>query len=229
MMASARSIGAAALAGGILLAAPLRGGALERDLGGGLLYERVRAVPADLPTGEALRRHPCVLDVRYARGGREEAAALEAWLKFHASARTPVFLLVNPRTSPALVAPLAAPAAVPGLVIIGGAAGGCDPDIPVAEDPAAERRAYAALEKGTPVEALIIERLDKPRTDEALLVREHLSDSALAEQDPEEPGDGDGPRAPAEPFDAVLQRAVQLHRALLALRRLPETPPPAKP
>ena len=213
-------IAAWVLAGGLAFLAPLRAAPFERDLGRGLFYERIHAVPADLPTGDPLRRHPCVLDVRYTHGNSGEAVALLAWLKFHANPRTPVFLLVNRQTSPALIAPLASPAAVAGLVVLGTAGSGFDPDIAVNANPAAERRAYLALEKGASVDSLITEKIDKPRTDEALLVREHLSDSALEDQDPDPPAEGAEPKTLAPPFDAVLQRAVQLHRALLALKRL---------
>ena len=207
--------------------ASAQGAPIERDLGLGLLYFRAHALPADLPTDESVRRRPCVLDLRYARGDSAAALALTAWLRFHASPRMPVFLLANAATSPELLSPLASPGAVPGLIILGPAETGFEPDIALPVPPGTGRRAYDALETGTPIDALVTEKLDKPRDDEALLVREHLSDSAL--------GDGDPDPAAAEPpvrkplVDAVLQRAVQLHRALLALRRLPDPAPPPKP
>jgi hypothetical protein len=163
-----------------------------------------------------------VLDIRYVQGGADDAGVLLAWLKFHAGPRTPVFLLANAATSPALLAPLDSPDAVAGLVILGSAAPRFSPDIALKVTPERERRAYEALEKGTPVDSLIVEVLKKPRVDEEKLTREHLSDSAVADDD----SDSDEPAAPqpgeAHPqlIDPVLQRAVQLDRALLALKRL---------
>jgi hypothetical protein len=87
---------------------------------------------------------------------------------------------------------------------------------------AAEQRAYAALENGTPLEALITQPMDKPRNDEAMLAREHLSDTALGDAAESARSDRVAPAKPGPPapFDPVLQRAVQLHRALVALKRV---------
>lgn len=196
------------------LAAPLAAAPLERDLGQGLTYCRAHAVPADLPAHGA--RHPRVLDVRYVEGGPAAGAALLAWLKAEAAPRTPVFLLANDSTSGALLAPLDSPDAVPGLIILGPGAPGFEPDIAVRTSAAAERKAYQALERGATVQSLIEDNPDKPRNDEARLAREHLSDSDAPDEAPETPA----PKRPAKPVDAGLQRAVQLHRALLALKRL---------
>jgi hypothetical protein len=63
--------------------------------------------------------------------------------------------------------------------------------------------------------------VDKPRNDEAMLAREHLPDSALGDEpaDSSPPGSGPKKTAPAL-IDRVLQRAVQLHRTMVALRRI---------
>jgi len=198
------------------LAAPL-----QRDLGQGLLYCRVHTLPADLPTDVAIRHHTWILDVRYVAGDRAAATALTGWLKFHASATTPVLLLANADTSGVLLAPFAAADAIAGLIILGPSRADFAPDIAVAVTPEGERRAYHALETGTPIEALITEKIEKARNDEAMLAREHLPDSALA--NPPEEGTDAGPRAdkaPAQLLDPVLQRAVQLHRTLIALKRI---------
>lgn len=205
---------AAVLALGSARAAPA-----ERDLGLGLKYFRARAIPADLPTSEAARGGPVVLDLRYAAGDSAGALALTGWLKFHAGPKSPVFLLANAATSRRLLAPLASPDAVRGLIILGAAAPSFEPDISLAVTAEADRKCWEAFERGTPLEALLSDRREKPRDDEALLVREHLSDSALS-ADPVDPSSA--PPAQAAPLlDEVLRRAVQLHRTLVALRRLP--------
>ena len=201
----------------ILHAAPI-----DRDLGLGLVYHRAHTLPADLPMNESVRQHACVLDLRFTQGNAEAAGRLLAWLKLHASPRTPVFLLANTGTSLALLAPLNSPDAVIGLVIVGPAAPNFTPDIALKVSPQADRRAYDALENGAPVQSLLVEKLDKPRLDEEKLARGHLSDSAVRDDD----FDGDRTAAPAaaksppQLIDAVLQRAVQLDRTLLALKRI---------
>jgi pimeloyl-ACP methyl ester carboxylesterase len=191
------------------------------DLGLGLVYCRVHTLPGDLPADPPVRGHPCVLDVRYVSADRSAAAALAGWIKAHAGPRTPVLLLADAGTGPALLAALGPPDSNPGLVVLGPAAPGFQPDIALSVDPQTERRAYAALETGTPAASLIDDSPDKPRNDEARLAREHLSDSALENDD--QAGAAAEPKPAARPaplIDALLQRAVQLHRALLALGKL---------
>ena len=192
-----------------------RAAPLERDLGQGLSYVRIHSIPTDLPTGESPRGRACIVDVRYVRGDRAASTALLSWLKTHARPKSPVFLLANPGTAQVLLVPLNSAGAVPGLVVLGPAARDFKPDISVPVSPSAERRAYDALEKGASIDSLVTETVEKPRNDEERLDREHLSDSAPQDQ----PADSGQPAAPAL-TDPVLQRAVQLHRALLALRRL---------
>ncbi len=204
----------AALAPGAGRAAPL-----ERDLGQGLAYFRVHSIATDLPPDQSVRNRPCVVDVRYVRGDRAAASALLAWLKAHARPKSPVFLLANPGTAAVLLVPLNSAGAVPELVVLGPSARNFEPDISVSVAPSAERRAYDALENGASIDSLVVEKVEKARDDEERLDREHLSDSAP----PDRAGESGQPAPPAaapSPIDPVLQRAVQLHRALLALKRL---------
>ena len=191
---------------------------LERDLGRGLSFLRVHALPADLAKGAAAG-HPVVLDLRYVQGGPNEAAGLLAWLKQHAGAKTPVFLLANDQTSAALLVPLNSPEAVTGLVILGAAAHGFDPDIALAVPAADERRAYNALERGAAITSLVVARDDKPRNDEATLAKARLADDSSEDDEPK-PVEKPKPAPAPQVIDPVLQRAVQLDRSLLALRRL---------
>lgn len=199
----------------LLACAAARAAALERDLGMGLIYRRIHALPADLPADDSIGRHACVLDLRFAQGDTAAATALAGWLKFHAGRKTPVFVLANSRTSPSLLAPFASQTGMPGLVVIGPKGSAFEPDIAVPVAAETDRRAYEALEKGATVESLTVDSREKSRYDEAMLEREHLPDSALAD-DP----DKDKPEQPPPLLDILLQRAIQLHRALLALKRL---------
>jgi len=194
---------------------------IERDLGLGLAYCRVHTLPADLPTAVAKPR-PLVLDLRYARGDDSAATLLGAWLKFHSSAATPVFVLVNADTAPALLAYLTAIEPPAGLVTLGATSPAFEPDIPLRISAATERAAYDALESGTPVEALLTDHSAKPRHDEAAIAQERTGapgDTSAADDGTPEAG----PATPAPPpplADYSLQRAVNLHRTLLALRKL---------
>jgi len=108
---------------------------------------------------------------------------------------------------------------VPDLVVLGPAARNFEPDISLAVAPAVERRAYDALENGASADSLITEPVEKARNDEERLDRDRLADSAPPDQGVE-PGQPAPAREPPPLIDPVLQRAVQLHRALLALKRL---------
>jgi hypothetical protein len=195
------------------------GAPLERDLGQGLSYVRVHTLPDDLPAAAALRGRSCVLDLRYVQGDPALAATLVQWLKAHASPHTPVLLLANRQTSAELLAPFPSADAIAGLVIIGPAAPGFSPDVALPVTAAEDRRAYDALDRGVTVAALLDDSPNKPRNDEARLERDHQEDSDPAA----EPANADpleAKKGPPPLIDAVLQRAVQLHRSLLALKRL---------
>jgi hypothetical protein len=196
----------------MLAAAPPR-----LDLGAGLRYARVHRLPADLPDDAFVSAHPLVLDLRYVRGGAADGAGLARWLKAHAALRRPILLLVNRQTGPALLSPLASAAAVPGVVILGPDTAGFSVDVAVAADPDRERRAYDALERGTPADRLIDGNPPKARNDEARLAREHLTDAQMQDDDA---SDDKAPKWKPPLTDLALQRAVELHRALQALKRI---------
>ena len=206
-----------------LLAATANPGRLERDLGQGLAYVRLRQLPADLPQAPT-RPGSVVLDLRYTQGDQAAATALGAWLQFRCTARTPVLVLVNAATAPALLDYLEATDPLPGLVTLGPASSRFVPDLPLKIPPATELAAYAALDHGTPVTTLLTDQPEKARHDEAAIAEEHL----VAPGTPDEStGLSDSPLtatvAPAPPpplIDETLQRAVHLHRALLALRKI---------
>jgi len=208
---SARLLSRAAAACALL--GPAAAAAPARDLGRGLAYYRVHELPADLPAPPGARPGPCVVDLRFARAGEAGASALRAWVRAGATARTPVFLLENEATSAALRAAL--PGNGPaGLIVLAPASEGLAADITVRVTADADRGAYDLLEKGASLESLLADNPDKPRVDEEYLEKEHLSDADA----PDVATGGASP--PQPPVDAMLQRAVQLHRGLLALKRL---------
>ena len=182
-----------------------------RDLGRGLAYVRIRVLPGDLPGNPVGLAAACVVDVRYAPAGREAVVAFIAWLKFRATPRSPVFVLANRETSAELRTALRESHRGTGIAVIGIPGPGFEPDVVVRSNPEAEKAAYAALDGGTPVSVLLTDHPDKVRNDEARLAK-----SPMASLADEAPAVGESPMIPV---DAALQRAVHLHRSLVALRR----------
>lgn len=215
----------AALALGVTASLPTaRATAVTRDLGEGLAFYRAETLPADLPVQE-VKKKPCVLDLRYAQGDAAAAVVLDSWLKFNATVRTPVFLLVNTDTAAALLAPLAARLPSPGVVVIGTPPVGIALDISLKVAPADEKKAYEALRNGVTIESLLNDSPEKARNDEARLAKDRQGNNPDAPRPSDDPldelaSDKDA-KAKAPPvIDTALQRAVQLHRSLKALKRL---------
>jgi hypothetical protein len=208
---------------GFVLTARSALAAAPSDLGQGLLYCRVHALPADLPAADT-GKSALVLDLRYATTDDTGAAAFSAWLGFRPAAQ-PVFILVNAGTGRALLHALAARPLPSGVVALGPRLPAFTPDVPLKILPDTEHRAYDALDHGATIDSLIVEKIDKPRYDEASMDKEHASDSAPAPDDADTADKPDSAKAkPAPPpqlIDLALQRAVQLHRALLALHKIP--------
>ncbi len=199
---------------------------LTRDLGEGLAYQRAKNIPADLP-GQSTAKKPTVLDVRYARGDADAATALDGWLKFNATPRTPILLLINAETDAALLESLSARLPSPGIVVIGSSTAKLPLDIALKIPADDERRAYEALGSGAVIESLLNDSPEKARNDEARLAKDRqgaLPESASpASDDPLEEitAEKSAKAKPAPPLiDAALQRAVQLHRSLKALKRV---------
>jgi nucleoside phosphorylase len=192
-------------------AAPAFAASAGHDLGQGLVYIRVHHLPADLPANPEGRAPATVVDLRYVEADAATTTALGAWLKFRAGPKSPVLVLVNSKTSPALLATLRAHDPKSGILLISGSAGAVRPDLTVPTSAEAERKAYDAFETGTPLATLITDFPDKVRIDEASLNFERPA--------PEVTDTDDQPQ-PAPVIDAALQRAVHLHRTLLALKRI---------
>jgi len=191
------------------------------DLGQGLSYLRLHSV-AD--SEAALRKAvpgagALVLDLRYATANEASAAALQSALAAR-PANVPLFILVSPATPPALGPVISGS---PALTL--GAKGSLPaPKVVVQIDATADRRAYDALDAGTALAQLISGKIEKERFDEATLVQEFKNGNPDAAPVPPpdptaaKPAGAAEKELPVPPVDRVLQRAVHLHRALLALK-----------
>ncbi|MES2696603.1 MAG: hypothetical protein V4773_24250 [Verrucomicrobiota bacterium] len=190
---------------------------LEHDLGQGLRLYRIHALPADLPATAPAegKAAPCVVDLRYVQTEAEGATAFEAWLRFRAKPRTPVFVLANSDTSSSLLRSLAQREVGGGIVLVGVPSRQLKPDVAVRASGGDEKRAYEALERGVPLAALLTDNPDKVRNDEASLSRDRLAEASA-----DAAADALGQKVEGLTVDLALQRAVHLHRALVALKKL---------
>ena len=221
------------LRGGGAAAAPL-------DLGQDLTYVRLHGRPEEIPTLKAGWGRPSlIIDLRYAAADAPQILPADLPER---PASAPLFVLVGPGTPPAALTALRHCA--PALITLGLTAPGLTPDIVLAVKPEDDRRAYDAFDSGTSAASLLDDTLAKPRFDEVALLRERAqgtgaagtpaaaaagsggpSEQPATASEAESPAKAAHPAAPApppaEPKDGVWQRALQLHRTLHALGRLP--------
>jgi hypothetical protein len=197
-------------------------GAELTDLGQGLSYLRIHSVAeSEVVLRKAISgAQALVLDLRYATADEASASLVKSAIAGR-STETPLFVLVSPATPAALVPVISGHS--PALTL--GAPGSTPaPKVVVRTDAAGDRRAYDALDAGTELSKLVTGKIEKERFDEASLVQEFKNG-----HDPVPPplADPTAPKteaAPKEapvmpPTDRVLQRAIHLHRAMLAVRR----------
>jgi hypothetical protein len=179
------------------------------DLGQGLGYLRVHHL--DEAVKPLAGGNTIVLDLRQTTVAAGSVAPFAAALAARpAGAR--LFVLVSPAT-PAALADLLPRS----LVTLGIKGSQPEPRVVVQQSADDDRQAYAALETGTALADLLSGKVEKDRYDEASLVQEFKGGNLDAR--PPENVLAKGPAAPARLTDRVLQRAVHLHRALLALKR----------
>jgi hypothetical protein len=192
------------------------------DLGQGLSYLRVHSIAgSDAALRGMASTGALVLDLRYATADDTAAARLRDALA-NRSAGSLLMVLVSPATPASLSAVIATSSAL----TLGAPGSVPPPKVTVQTEAAADRRAFDALDAGADLSKLITGRIEKDRFDEATLVQEFKSGNHDAEPPPlPDPADPK-PNAkaakettPAVPTDRVLQRAVNLHRALLALKK----------
>ncbi len=220
------------------LSTALRAATIEHDLQQGLHYLRTADLAADSATVEKTiaTRPALVLDLRHTTADDDTAVTLGRLLsRPPATARFARLILVSKATAPSLLKQLASPH--PGVVILSAQTEGLTPDIPVATTPEEDLLAYDALTGGLSLDKLLSGSTpQKIRYDEASLVRDHANgasgrspapDEAAPEPAPvsDSSAHSDVPVATVEkpapqPVDRVLLRAVQLHRTLVALKKL---------
>jgi hypothetical protein len=200
---------------GLIWAATLWSAPVERDLGQGLVYARIHELPRDLPAKPAARVPACVVDVRYVRAPTAATTAFVAWLRFRATPHSPVFVLANAETEPELVRALAGHQPAAGVFVVGIPGGSFTPDIAVKGTAERERRAYDAFEQGAALAQVLTDNPEKVRNDEASLSKDRLAEAAAEAAEDVLTG-----KSAVTPVDASLQRAVHLHRALLALKKI---------
>lgn len=192
------------------------------DLGQGLRYGRLRAADSSALLANVRGAPALVLDLRLAAATPANLATLRELLARADTAR-PLLLLVGDET-PAPLREALAPH-TPGVLTLAHRDAGVPADVLVATTAAADRAAAEALAAGRPARELIEEKLAKVRHDEASLARNHASgrEEDFGDTAPPTPAAKSEPAtaAPTPPQDVVLQRAVFIHRALLALDRIP--------
>ncbi|ATC63187.1 hypothetical protein CMV30_04020 [Nibricoccus aquaticus] len=215
-----------------------RAATLEHDLQQGLHYLRTADLAVDSATVEkTLATRPAlVLDLRHTTADDDTSATLGRLLsRPPATVRFARLILVSKATAPSLLKQLATPH--PGVVILSAQTEGLTPDISVGTTPEDDALAYDAFASGVSLDKLLSGTTpQKARYDEATLVRDHANgtngrtppaDEPELEPAPtsDQPAPADVPVATVEkpapqPVDRVLLRAVQLHRTLLALKKL---------
>lgn len=190
------------------------------DLGQGLRYVRVHRLPGDLPTsGDA--PGSLAIDLRFSASEAGGVEALAAWLKFRTSPARPTFVLCNEESDAAVRDALTSVKDTPGLLTIGPAADHFEPDIVIDVTADEDRAAYRAFESGTSLPQLLAENADKVRNDEAALARERTPVAGSDQEAPAATDPVDSKANTPPPIDRVLQRAIQIHRGLVVLKRVP--------
>ena len=199
------------------------------DLGQSLTYVRPASGSAESLSLLKSVSGPAVLDLRYF-SSEEHAANWLAAIKGFATPKRVCFVLVSPETSPVLLIGLAV--GVPDCITLGRASPSVQVDVAIDTSAETDRKAWDAIVHDTALDKLITAPLDKPRYDESVLAKEH---AAELNDDNATDDAADAPNAPATDtpkkdlaapaktkplIDAVLQRAMQIDRGLLALRKL---------
>ncbi len=211
------------------------------DLGSSLSYLRVHSLgdaATALPSALAAN-HACVLDLRYTTASADATGALRTAL-IQRPADSPLFILISPATPRVVIDTING---TPGsFLTLSFLSSRSAMHLTVKTDAATDRRAYDAFDAGTPVETLISGKIEKERFDEATLVEEFKNGNpdaapptpalpddrpgqtpagqqAGTAQDPTDAKPAEAGEKPSPLIDRVLQRAVHLHQALLALHR----------
>ncbi len=196
------------------------------DLGSNLAYLRVHSLAdssAEVKTALTLK-HAYVLDVRYATATDDAIAVLKTALAAH-PVDSPLFILISPATPGGVIEAINAPTHAR-FITLGAAGTQPAPRVEVRTSLETDRAAYDAFDHGKSLTELVTGKIEKDRYDEATLVHEFKNgnpdpESALSPDATKSKPDktDDEADAPEPLHDRVLQRALNLHQALLALRR----------
>lgn len=193
---------------------------LVRDLGDDLTYLRIAKLPEDLPTTNLMR--PCVLDLRYAKGGESAALGLRMKLKASVGRNGPILVLCNAETDLALRHEFAGWRGLTGVLTLGSVSKEYAPDISIRTDPDVERHAYDALPVTSDIATLLSIVSAKVRYDEASITEARSHGQELEDEPPPELTDSaDAEKNPGPLIDQTLLRATQIYHAW----RILKTPP----
>jgi len=187
-----------------------------------LVYRRFTELPRDLTRESQGDPRSLIADLRSATGDASAGAAFLEWLASRARPAAPVYLLLSANTDARLRAELVPGKLPAGIISLAAADPGIAADIRVSVSTTQDREAYAALAAGKPASELIDVEVDKPRNDEAAIVRRRQNgtdETAIPANT--RPGARGGDSRSADPLvDAVLERAVQIQAGLTALGRV---------
>jgi len=193
------------------------------DLGRGLHYLQLAASTSDTAFAAALAAPALVLDLRLAPTDPAAESRLRELLS-RSDATRPLFILLGPDT-PAALRPTVPSG--PGVLTLAGKDAGSVTSVAIDVDPARDRAAAEALAAGRPPRELVEEKIEKTRYDEEHLAHNraigHRDDVTDGSPAPAKPGTAAQPAMPTSPplQDVLLQRALFIHRGLLALGRIP--------
>jgi len=202
------------------------------EFGDGLDYVRVRNLDTETPVAA---RAAMIVDLRGSTGTSPLAATRLAVLLDVRSPGAIRLVLIDGATASNLVGLLKS--SPNRLLTLGAAGSGLALDITVATTVETDLHAREAIDAGTPLPDLLDPKREKRRYDEAAMVRDHANGLPIPGSPPETDtpkadGDADtggkagtGPAAPKETkakplVDQVLQRAIHVHQALRALKKL---------
>lgn len=203
------------------------------DLGQKLAYLRVADLAGELPAiRAALAAHPAlVIDLRGVTTNIVTAQAFRTALIPPAEkTRAARFVLINAATASAIPFALGSGLpddGVPGVVAIAPSGYQLPVDLRAPGGADDDRRACEAIAAGKPPASLLNRQPQKQRYDEAALLRDYDSRTAPAGETSDDvgtlPQKNNAPAAEKGPpplTDSVLQLAVNVHRALLSLKKL---------
>lgn len=209
------------LGGSALLLAAVRSPAVvnQQDLGEGLQYLRIAHTPSDLPKKDARSEglSARIIDLRATDGDRLGLETLIAWLQFQAKSEVPTLVLLN-RQTPAPLARYILSNRLPAQLSF--SAKGCLLNTDISVDTSLEKdlSAVESIDQGNAVAGLITLSIEKERYDEAQISNEHAAGAYRRDAEPPDTDKNDKTAEPPREADPVLARAVQVQRALAALR-----------